>query len=148
MRPALLNESEHRLPARRSSAPLPLALRQTARRLGIVPSQHLLLVSIRTQRMQLVRLPAGFTRPDAPLEKTFTISTSRFGIGQKKNSNRTPLGLHRIAKKVGGGLPLGAVFKSRKLIGYTWEGLENAAITHRILWLEGLEPGLDRKSVV
>ena len=135
---------ERRPSPRHSSAPLPLALLQTVRRLGVRPSQHLLLVSILTQQMQLVRLPAGFNRPHAPLEKTFIISTSRFGIGQKKNSNRTPLGLHRIAKKIGGGLPLGAVFKSRKLIGYTWEGLANASITHRILWLEGLEPGFNR----
>ncbi len=135
---------ERRLSPRHTSAPLPLAFRQTVRRLGVRPSQHLLLVSIRTQQMQLVRLHAGFNRPDAPLEKTFIISTSRFGIGQKKDSNRTPLGLHRIAKRIGGGLPLGAVFKNRKLIGYTWEGLENASITHRILWLEGLEPGFNR----
>jgi hypothetical protein len=110
----------------------------------VPPAQFLLLVHIRTQRMQLVRLSAGFNRPDALIEKTFCISTSRFGIGQKKNSNRTPLGLHRIARKVGGGLALGAVFKSRKLIGYTWQGIKNATITHRILWLEGLEPGFNR----
>ena len=109
-----------------------------------MPSKYLLLVNIRAQRMELVRLTAGFARPDALIEKTFRISTSRFGIGQRKNSNRTPLGLHRIAEKVGDGLPLGAVFKSRKLIGYTWQGLANATITHRILWLEGLEPGFNR----
>ncbi len=133
-----------RTPLRRSAAQLPLALRLAVRRLGVAPSKFLLLVNIRAQRMELVRLTAGFTRPEALIEKTFCISTSRFGIGQKKNSNRTPLGLHRIAQKVGGGLPLGAVFKSRKLIGYTWQGLANASITHRILWLEGLEPGFNR----
>ncbi len=138
------NPARLRPPLRRTSARLPLALRLTARRLGVVPSKFLLLVNIRAQRMELVRLTAGFTRPDARIEKTFRISTSRFGIGQKKNSNRTPLGLHRVAQKIGGGLPLGAVFKSRKLIGYTWQGLTNATITHRILWLEGLEPGFNR----
>ena len=138
------NSARARPPLRRTSARLPLALRLAARRLGVVPSKFLLLVNIRAQRMELVRLTAGFTRPDARIEKIFRISTSRFGIGQKKNSNRTPLGLHRVAQKVGGGLPLGAVFKSRKLIGYTWQGLTNATITHRILWLEGLEPGFNR----
>jgi hypothetical protein len=133
-----------RPPIRRTSARLPLALRLKARRLRVQPTRWLLLVNIRAQQMTLVRLRAGFDRPDAPVEKVFRISTSRFGIGQKKNSNRTPLGLHRIARKIGAGLPLGAVFKSRKLIGYTWQGLENAAITHRILWLEGLEPGFNR----
>ena len=44
----------------------------------------------------------------------------------------------------GGGWPGGAVFKSRELKGYTWNGLPEAPITHRIFWLEGLEPGLNR----
>lgn len=82
--------------------------------------------------------------PDYLVQKTFRISTSRFGIGQTENSNRTPLGLHRIAQKVGGGWPLGAVFKSRKMIGYTWQGRKGTGITNRILWLEGLEPGFNR----
>jgi hypothetical protein len=73
--------------------------------------------------------------------RRYRISTSRFGLGQTENSNQTPLGLHRIAQKIGGGWPLGAVFKSRQFVGFTWQGLPQAAIVHRILWLEGLEPG-------
>ena len=61
-----------------------------------------------------------------------------------KGSNRTPLGLHRIAKKIGGRYPEGAVFVGRKLTGYTWQGQPNAPIAHRILWLEGLQPGFNR----
>lgn len=94
--------------------------------------------------MLLVEPAAHFSMPDALVRKAFRISTSRFGIGQQKNSNCTPLGLHRIARKVGGGWPVGAVFKSRKHIGYTWQGVNGAAITNRILWLEGLEPGFNR----
>jgi lipoprotein-anchoring transpeptidase ErfK/SrfK len=78
------------------------------------------------------------------LRRTFRISTSRFGTGQEEGSNRTPLGLHRIARKAGGGYPIGTVFKSRQPIGFTWQGMPDAAIAHRILWLEGLEPGLNR----
>jgi hypothetical protein len=78
------------------------------------------------------------------LRRGFRISTSRFGLGQVMHSNCTPLGLHRIAKKVGGGWPVGAVFKARKLIGYTWDGFPEAPITNRIMWLEGLEPGFNR----
>ncbi len=52
--------------------------------------------------------------------------------------------MHRIAEKIGGGWPVGTVFKSRKPIGYTWRGMPDAKITTRILWLEGLEPGLNR----
>ena len=55
-------------------------------------------------------------------------------------SNRTPLGLHRVARKVGGGQPVGTVFKSRQPVGLTWQGQPEGGIVHRILWLEGLEP--------
>jgi L,D-transpeptidase YbiS len=120
-----------------------MPLRQTRRRLGIRPTRLLLLVNVRAQQMSLVEPGADFG-PEALLRKTFRISTSRFGLGQNKGSNCTPLGLHRVARKVGGGWPVGAVFKSRELIGYTWQGVKGAAITHRILWLEGLEPGFNR----
>jgi lipoprotein-anchoring transpeptidase ErfK/SrfK len=72
------------------------------------------------------------------------MSSSRVGIGQKEGSNRTPLGLHRIAEKIGGGFPPGAVFAGRAPVGWTWQGKPGAAIAHRILWLEGLEPGVNQ----
>jgi len=76
--------------------------------------------------------------------REFLISTSRYGLGQEKGSNQTPLGLHRVARKVGGGYPTGTVFKSRQAIGLTWGGMPDAAIAHRILWLDGLEPDRNR----
>jgi hypothetical protein len=123
---------------------LPLAFRQTCRRLGVRPSRLACLITVRRQEMQLVNPLAGFTTPASLLCQTIRISTSRFGVGQEKDSNRTPLGLHRVARKIGGGWPAGAVFKSREMIGYTWKGRTDAAITSRILWLEGLEPGFNR----
>ena len=125
-------------------ASLPLAFRQTCRRLGVPSTRFVLLVNVRDQRMQLVQPLSDFITPGCLVRKTFRVSTSRFGVGQEKNSNCTPLGLHRVAKKVGGGWPAGAVFESREMIGYTWRGLPDAAITHRILWLEGLESGVNR----
>ncbi len=76
--------------------------------------------------------------------KRYLISTSRFGIGQIINSNQTPLGLHRIARKVGAGHPVGTVFRGRQAVGFTWQGQPGASIVHRILWLDGLEPGFNR----
>jgi hypothetical protein len=134
-------------PKRHSSlglSQLPLAFRQTCRRLAIRPTCFVLLVSVREQRMQLVQAMPDLTTPDGLVHKTFRISTSRFGTGQTMNSNCTPLGLHRVAQKCGGGWPIGAVFKSREMIGYTWAGRPGAPITNRILWLEGLEPGFNR----
>ena len=93
--------------------------------------------------------PNGASRfPTYHFRRWFLVSTSRFGVGQQMNSNRTPLGLHRIARKVGGGYPVGTVFKSRKPIGLTWEGMVDGSIVHRILWLEGLEPGFNRSGSV
>jgi hypothetical protein len=77
--------------------------------------------------------------------KIFPCSTSRFGVGQIEGSNRTPLGLHCIAEKIGGGEPPGTVFKSRQVVGHTSQPeFADAKITTRILWLEGLEPGLNQ----
>jgi hypothetical protein len=73
--------------------------------------------------------------------RRFVISTSRFGTGQVQGSHRTPLGLHQVARKVGQGWPLGAVFVSRTFRGFAWNGQPKAPIAHRILWLAGLEPG-------
>ena len=65
-----------------------------------------------------------------------------------ENSRRTPLGLHRVARKVGAGWPVGTAFVSRQPVGFTWQGRPEAAIVHRILWLEGLEPGHNRGGAV
>jgi hypothetical protein len=61
-----------------------------------------------------------------------------------RNSRQTPAGLHQIAEKVGAGRPIGTVFRSRQAIGLTWDGSPGASIVHRILWLDGLEPGRNR----
>jgi L,D-transpeptidase YbiS len=113
---------------------------RTCRRVGVRPTRWLLAVNIRRQSMLLCERIDGCYVP----RRDYRISTSRFGIGSRADSNCTPLGLHRVAKKVGGGQPIGAVFKSRKLKGFTWTGLAKAPITHRIFWLEGMEPGKNR----
>jgi hypothetical protein len=109
-------------------------------RCGVAPTRHFLAVSIACQTTSLFqRQPCGYD-----LQKTFRCSTSKFGIGELAGSNKTPRGLHRIARKIGGGWPLGTVFKGRQVVGFTWQGLPQASITHRILWLEGMEPGFNR----
>lgn len=113
---------------------------------GVVPTQFLFTVRIATQTASLFKSHSVSprARTNYVLLKTFRCSTSRFGIGQTEGSNCTPLGLHRIAEKIGGGWPAGTVFKARQPIGYTWKGLPDAKITTRILWLDGLEPGFNR----
>jgi hypothetical protein len=127
---------------------------------GIVPTQFALVVSVADQTISLFeRTVTGYDRrsngefpPNSPAVtdrryrrvKKFRCSTSRFGISQVAGSNGTPLGLHRVVEKIGGGWPAGTVFKGRQPIGYTWQGMPDAKITTRILWLEGLEPGFNR----
>ena len=78
------------------------------------------------------------------------VSTSKVGLGNQAGSNRTPTGRHRIAQKFGASMPLGTVFRAR-------QATEQRAVIHtdgtdvaedlvmtRILWLEGLEPGINR----
>jgi len=75
----------------------------------------------------------------------FKASTSRFGIGNLEGSYKTPLGLHRIAEKIGEGAELWTIFSSRENTGVVWtEGMdgENQILT-RILRLQGLEPGVN-----
>jgi hypothetical protein len=131
---------------------LPVEFFFAAKRCGARFTENVLWISVRSQRLwHLVALncpcPTRHSRlfPNyVSLEKSHLCSSSRFGIGQAKGSNRTPLGLHRIAEKIGGGWPVGTVFKNRQAVGFTWKGLPHAIITTRILWLEGLEPGFNR----
>lgn len=65
------------------------------------------------------------------------------------NSLGTPRGLHEIAERIGGGQPPGMVFKSRVPTGMHYSEMEDSRpqplnlITSRILWLRGLEPGVN-----
>jgi len=113
----------------------------------VVPTQFLFSVNIAGQTASLFenRPASSQSEVDYSLIKTFPCSTSRFGIGQEEGSNCTPLGLHRIAEKIGAGERAGTVFKSRRIVGHTSQPeFADAKITTRILWLEGLEPGFNR----
>jgi hypothetical protein len=85
---------------------------------------------------------------DCALRKSHVISTSRRPPSNVKASLGTPRGLHQIAEKIGAGAPPGTVFKGRVNLGRHFNELsdeENAKnlITTRILWLRGLEPGVN-----
>ena len=72
----------------------------------------------------------------------YPVSTSRFGLGSEKGSYKTPTGKFRIAEKIGDGMPLGTVFKSRRPVRATKKRLaEEDLVMTRILWLDGLETG-------
>jgi len=76
--------------------------------------------------------------------KEFDVSTSKYGTGTKRDSNKTPLGLHLIASKVGDGAPINTIYKSRVntrriAVPNLSRFVNDDLITTRILWLEGGE---------
>lgn len=74
-------------------------------------------------------------------------STAAKGTGNRENSNRTPLGWHEIGERYGEGLPWGAIFSERKYTGKNWNRAPETTkdlILSRILWLRGLEPGVNQ----
>jgi len=108
---------------------------------GIAPTPFVLVVSVAGQTVSLFEQSSASWR----LARKMKCSTSRFGIGQTEGSNCTPLGLHRIAEKIGAGAAAGTVFKARQAVGHVSQPeFSDAKITTRILWLEGLEPGFNR----
>ena len=83
-------------------------------------------------------------------DRTYPISTSKRGLGEKNGSLCTPRGRHIVRAKIGAGQPLGAVFVRRRPTGEVWTpGLHEQYpgrdwILTRILWLSGCEPGRNR----
>ena len=82
--------------------------------------------------------------------KQYKISTASLGVGQKKDSNKTPLGNHIIRAKIGDKLPKFAVLKGRRFTDKIWSReLDSVSdnvdwILTRIMWLSGLEKGFNR----
>ena len=82
--------------------------------------------------------------------RTYPVSTSKFGPGEKNGSFCTPRGRHIVRAKIGAGQPLGAVFVRRRPTGEVWTPELNERypgrdwILTRILWLSGCEPGRNR----
>lgn len=121
-------------------APMLQDLRQ---RFPAYSTQKVLLIDATKQEMLLIE--------QGQLAGRWVISTAEAGVGSRKGSNQTPLGVHRIAKAFGDNAPLGTIFKARQNTGrvariLTAPGQRSNAdnVTTRILWLDGLEPGLNK----
>jgi len=80
----------------------------------------------------------------------YPVSTSSFGIGNQNGSFKTPLGEHSIAQKIGADCALNEVFIGRVPQGVLEDlqvkghALPEDIITSRILWLQGMEPGVNK----
>ncbi|HIM67931.1 MAG TPA: hypothetical protein EYM45_05145, partial [Verrucomicrobia bacterium] len=63
-------------------------VRKACERNGIEPTPTLLLASVADQRMAEFRQVAGWEYAE---ERRLIISTSRYGVGQAEDTNKTPL---------------------------------------------------------
>ncbi len=100
----------------------------------------LLYVSLVQQSMFLVQ--------EGKLLKVYPVATASNGPGMVANSNRTPTGLHLVGKKIGDNVPVMGILSERRYTGQLADldqsGVDLDQITSRILWLEGLEPGVNK----
>ncbi len=82
----------------------------------------------------------------------YLVSTAKNGIGSQQDSGCTPLGQHVIAAKIGASEPINAVFIGRVPTGEIYNEALGALypkrdwILSRILWLSGVEEGLNKGS--
>ena len=71
----------------------------------------------------------------------YSISTSKFGLGDSNGSYRTPPGVLFVSAKFGDHLPAGAVIKNRmstgEIVNPNAPGRD--AIVSRVIWLRGME---------
>lgn len=86
---------------------------------------------------------------DDQLVQTYTISSGEKGVGMQKGSNQTPLGWHVIRAKIGKDQPINTIFSSRRPVGIWTPELQSQEperdwILTRILWLSGIEIGINR----
>lgn len=108
----------------------------------------LLYIDLKRQQVQLQ------TQHNGPVLAQYPISSGCNGPNQQAGSHGTPLGWHVIKARIGAGCALNSVFVGRRFTGEIYNA-ELAArfpqrdwILSRILWLGGLEPGMNRYGTV
>jgi len=109
---------------------------------GYEEFNDLLFVDIKSQNMFYLKKGTVF--------KEYNISSSYYGTGSIKNSLQTPLGKHTIYKKIGEDVPENAILKGRQWTGAVANIISEKIdtdydhVTSRILWLDGLEEGINK----
>ena len=99
----------------------------------LTATRNQIIISVRDQKMTVVK--TDHTRV------VFPISTSKFGLGDRRGTYATPTGELAVAAKIGGGAPVGSVFHGRVRTGeiVKVDAPGRDAIVTRILALKGLE---------
>jgi lipoprotein-anchoring transpeptidase ErfK/SrfK len=108
-----------------------------------MPKVSQLLVSIGEQQLYVQDEQRNILRQ-------YPVSTSKYGTGNHDGSFQTPLGKHCIREKIGDQAAVDEVFIGRQAQGRLAQLQANATalpediIMARILWLQGLEPGVNQ----
>ena len=83
-------------------------------------------------------------------QRMWRVSTALNGPGEAQDSGCTPRGRHYVRAMIGGDAPSGAVFVARRPTGERWspelarQYPKRDWILSRIIWLCGLEKGVNR----
>lgn len=135
---ALLVTAEAAIPAPGQPVPPPSVVPD-----GLEADAVVMEVSIPQQEMTVFRGGQAILR--------YKVSTATAGVGARQDSGRTPPGWHRISEWIGGDAIPGQVFVSREPVAGSilkrtaWrdDGAADYVLT-RVMWLDGLEPGVNR----
>lgn len=104
--------------------------------------EHYLLITLDDQRLRLIE--------QGRVMAEYVVSTAANGAGERNGSGQTPRGWHVIRARIGGGCPVNTVFVGRRPTGEIYtpalaaQAPDRDWILTRILWLSGLEPGINR----
>lgn len=99
-------------------------------------------VAAKKQKLYLIQ--------DGLIVDEFTVSTAANGIGSTFGSFKTPVGLHRIAEKVGDDLPLKTIISKKVSTGVlasidtSGHDTGKDVITTRVLHLDGMEDHVNK----
>lgn len=113
----------------------------TAREMGLPEEGFLMIADTYTQKAIIVG-SKGILRE-------YPMSSSKFGNGFQADSNKTPLGWHKVKERLGDKAAPGTRFVSRSPTGKVlqpeeWRNeIDGDYVLSRILWLTGLEPGVN-----
>ncbi|MEE9309566.1 MAG: L,D-transpeptidase [Cocleimonas sp.] len=105
--------------------------------------KNIIIINIREQMLYLIN--------NRKIIASYIISTAEKGTDNKVGSFKTPLGVHCITEKIGENATLGSIFKARQntheratILNGKHETSNADNITSRILWLSGLEDGVNK----
>jgi len=109
----------------------------------MIKYEKIIVINIEEQKLMLIQ--------DNYKIAEYSISTSKFGIGNKSGSNMTPLGYHIVKEKIGDHVSVNSIYKTDEFTKEIATINNNKVfaedlVTTRIIKLEGTENGINRGS--